>query len=367
MNKELPLHSLWHTLGAEFTDEHGWDLPARFHHDFRDEYGAAMKGCGLLDLSARGKFKITGEDRVLFLHNILTQDIKSLKSWEGCSAALLTSTAKVLLCMNLLYFDDFLYIDFESGIEEKARELFDRHLITEDVSFADITERDSLLLVTGPRSVELMRHIFGKRAEELASYGDHRHVELDEIWMTAVCLSRTDLPQFALLVRNNHAEYTARMILERCRNFGIVPLGTEAYKAICMERGLLRHTVDITEEISLPETGLEETLVSTDKGCYPGQEVVARTETYSGLKQKLAGLILEGNKRPAAGDAVLDGDLVVGSVTSACMSPALGKVIAVALLKKDYFEAKRPVRVKTPDGPADAVTTPLPFIPLSRG
>ena len=117
------------------------------------------------------------------------------------------------------------------------------------------------------------------------------------------------------------------------------------------------------EKVMLPETGLEAVAASETKGCYPGQEVVARIKTYGGLNRKLCGLVFDKANLPRARDKVLKGKEEIGFVTSACHSPVLGKGIALAYLQKGHFDSPEEVIITTAHRHAfGARVTKLPFI-----
>lgn len=128
-----------------------------------------------------------------------------------------------------------------------------------------------------------------------------------------------------------------------------------------IEAGLLRHGVDMDESTILSETGLEQTAVSSTKGCYPGQEVVARIETYKGLNRKIFGFILEGDSLPKPKSKVIAADKEIGWITSAAHSKNLGKGIALGYLSKGYWEKGLKVKIDSEGNEIQAETAALPF------
>lgn len=140
-----------------------------------------------------------------------------------------------------------------------------------------------------------------------------------------------------------------------------------------IERGELRYGIDIDETIILNETGLETLAASETKGCYPGQEVVARIRTYGGLNRRIAGVVFLGSDPSKRGqtplkrrDKIYKDEKEIGFITSACFSPTLGKAIALCYLQKPYFESEGlEVEVETKGGRIRGNVAKLPFIPLS--
>ena len=268
----------------------------------------------------KGKIKVTGADRVEFLHNILTNDIKILKPGDSCLAALLSPTAKVLALVDVLMLEDSILLATEPGFEKKTIELLEKFVITEDVKFQ-----------CHPRTI---------------LSGD---------------LSATESSD------GSAAKYGGDSRLKTCGNDTLGEVER-------IEKGILRYGIDVTEEVTLPETGLEEIAASETKGCYPGQEVVARTKTYGGLQRKMAGIVIEEQKIgdsprkggqspifPSGGDGIFAGGKEIGRVTSACYSPRLKKAIALGYVRKGFFEKPSEVEIQTKAGQIKAVTTKLPF------
>lgn len=245
----------------------------------------------------RGKIEVRGTDRVSFLHNILTNDIESLKEGQNCEAAILTATGKVLATMRVFRFEDHVLLDTESGLEDKLLPLLDKYLITEDVEI---------------KKIERLIH--------LAIPTEARHIFLPE----------SEASQVPDLLKQ-----------------GLVPAGFRAAEILRIEAGQPRYGIDIDETISLPETGMDDYAASESKGCYPGQEVVARTKTYKGLQKKLCRLVWEGDVLPAKGDPILIQDQNAGWITSACYSPGLKKGVGLGYLKKGFFEERQDVVIET--------------------
>ncbi len=319
------------------------------------EYRAAREKAALIDLSERGKIEVTGADRVSFLHNILTNDIKTLKTGAFCPAALLSAAGKVLALMNVWKFEDKIVLDTDPGFEEKLLGLLDKFLITEDAALRKATSEYAHFLIKGPKVSEILLSFPHAVRRESTSWGFPAKASGNDI---------------ALLVKTLAGKALYKSLIEA----GAVPIGPETAEILRIEEGILRYGVDVTEEVSLPETGLDETYASETKGCYPGQEVVARTKTYKGLQRKMTGFVIPRLSAPVILSAaknlralrVYSGEKEIGWITSACISPVLGG-IALGYAGKGFFfdGGKEPIQVeiKTESGNIQAVITALPFKP----
>ena len=367
--RELPLKNLWEALGATFKTEKDWEIVSIFK-EFLYEYTAVRKGVGLIDESTRGKIKVTGKDRISFLHNILTNDIQRLSIGDGCYAALLSAAGKVLADMGVYVFPNFVLLELETGLEKKLMGLISKYIVQEDVKLEDVTEEYALLSLQGPRSEALAQVVFPGPFPELANR-QHVNFHAGDVEVTLIRLSRTGENGYGLLVPRLEANELAERILIVGKLYGLRPVGFGASEILRIEAGILRYGVDMDEEMTLPETGLEEIAASETKGCYPGQEVVARTKTYGGLNRKVTGLIFEKGLLPAGGDKIYSREAApaggtasekeIGRVTSACISPRLNKGIAIGIVAKGFFEKPSEVEIKISNGEIIASTTTLPF------
>ncbi|MGH7168309.1 MAG: glycine cleavage T C-terminal barrel domain-containing protein, partial [Nitrospiraceae bacterium] len=142
---------------------------------------------------------------------------------------------------------------------------------------------------------------------------------------------------------------------------GLKPFGTEAREALRLEAGLPRAGADLTEEIVPPEANLEGKAFSLSKGCYPGQEVVARLDTYGSVRRRLVGLVLQDQVLPPKGAKLFSGEREVGWITSAARSPALKRVIAFGFPLRDFSTPGTALTVEIEGRRSDATVRPLPF------
>ncbi len=357
------------------------------------EYRAARENAVLIDLSARGKIEVTGTDRVSFLHNILSQDIKTIPTGGCRPAALLSAPAKVLALMNVWKLEDKILLDTDPGFEEKLLGLLEKLIITEEVALRKATHEYAHFQIKGPKAEEMLIGChFEAAGREISGIFRQRRIRL-AVWRTPPSARRNDI---TLITQKNAGNKIYGLLTQA----GIIPSGPETAEILRIEEGLLRYGVDVTEEVSLPETGLDETYASETKGCYPGQEVIARTKTYKGLQRKMTGFLLTSfppliNVIPAkagihvggklqrksisngspiktfgddkiTGSRIYAGEKEIGWITSSCISPAFGG-IALGYLTKGFFpveggESPVQVEIRTVLGNIPAKTTSLPFV-----
>ncbi len=208
-----------------------------------------------IDYSAFGKICVSGNDAEQVLQNILTQDIKKIPPGEHAPAALLTHTGKILLYMEVYRFADHYILVLDNTLASKGIPLIDKFIITEDVKLEDATESYAFFQIFRPN----------EQQKEL------KPGELYPVQPGEYLLCPAD--QKEGFIKSNALRIVSGDTAERLR----------------IEAGVPRYGVDIDETTILSETTLDGAAVSETKGCYPGQEVIARIKTYKKLQKKLIG------------------------------------------------------------------------------
>ena len=150
-----PLFNLHETHGASFMNDRGIELPAHFTDPLR-EYQAVREKTGLLDYSFRVQVRMTGEDRVSFLQGIVSNDIKALRSGEGCAATLLTEQGRLVADLRVYALNSSLLLDVDTRIKEKAVEALSRFIIADDVELEDLSEQQVTLALQGPLATQVL-------------------------------------------------------------------------------------------------------------------------------------------------------------------------------------------------------------------
>lgn len=326
------------------------------------ECQAVRTQVGLCELSWRSKIEIAGPDRAAFLNNILSQDILKLKAGQSARAALLSAPAKVLLDMEVYAFENSIVLDLESSIASKAIALFEKFQITDDVTFTDISDRFVHISLEGKRAAYLISSFVTVDFPRLLKR-QHCSMIIDGTPAVTALYSFFGEQGYQLWLPREKAPALLEKIREAGKKWGLEEISDETFEILRIEAGVLRYGKDMDETVSLPETGLDEIAASDSKGCYPGQEVVARTKTYKGLQRKINGLISSGEEIPRTGDKIWSAEREIGWITSACFSPTLKKTLAFGYLAKGFFDQPTEVEIKkAADGSLKAATLPLPFI-----
>lgn len=311
-------------------------------------YATIVDGCGLLDRSERGKLALTGPDAKSFLHGQVTNDVEGLTEGEGCYAAFLTPKGKMLGDVRILDAGAELLLDTERTALQELFNMIRRFSIGYDVQLHKRTLERGLLSLVGPEAGDVLAGTDADGRFELpAAEHSHAAVDLDGLPARAI---RTDVGIDLLC----EAGVTARLRVALERR-GAVPVAEEIVEILRVERGRPRYGVDLDDSVIPEEAGLNERAVSFTKGCYVGQETVARLHYRGRPNRHLRGLRL--SEPVPAGAELRLGGRTVGRLTSVAESPRFG-TIGLALIRR---EAQPGARLVAGEGGATAVVCELPF------
>jgi folate-binding protein YgfZ len=284
-----------------------------------DEYRALTEGCGLVDRAGRGRLALTGPERREFLHGQVTQDIETLEPGHGRYAALLTHKGKMLSDLRVLDLGDELLLSCERAGLQELFNMIRRYKLGADVELHKRTLEMGELSLIGPDA----RRIAG--ATELGP-DEHDNVRAT-IGEHDVILVATDLGVDVFC--DVEATEGVRGTLLAA---GAVEVTEAAAELVRVERGRPRYGVDVDDNTIPQEAGLNERAVSFTKGCYVGQETVARLFYRGKPNRHLRGLRLS---EPApVGAALTLGERTVGQISSSIVSPTYGP-IGLALVRRE--------------------------------
>ncbi|MGH7167946.1 MAG: aminomethyltransferase family protein [Nitrospiraceae bacterium] len=359
--KHSRLHDHHLKLGAVLGEAGGWEMPVHYG-DPVAEHTAVRQGVGIADFSHRGRIRVTGEDRVKWLQSVISNDILPLAAGQGLYSSLLTHKGKMLSYFRVYALPDSLILEDVGEIGETTFQALRKFLLYgTKAKMENCAETWGLLLVSGPKAAECTKAAFGADINGLKPLA---------------FLTQEIGGQHALLIRTEETGETDIEILlpadqlvtawdrlwSAGEPMGLKPFGTEAREALRLEAGLPMAGADLTEEIVPPEANLEGKAFSLSKGCYPGQEVVARMDTYGSVRRRLVGLILQDPVIPPKGAKLFSGEREVGWVTSAARSPALNHVIAFGFPLRDFTQPGTALTVEIDGHRYDATVHALPFL-----
>ena len=359
----LALHEFYAGLNAAFFEVKNCEVVERFS-DWLAEHAALCKTAGVMDLSFRGRICLTGADRVRFLNGQVTNNVKDLRVGQGCQAALVSAKGKLQADLNIVCLPDELLLDFEPGLTETITQRLEKYIIADDVQIVDAAPHYGLLSVQGPKSETVVVRSLGLFTEIPAKPMNAISLK-DETLGEIYLLNQPRLltSGFDLFVPTASLGAVMEKLIAAAREAGGCAAGWRAWEAARIEAGIPRFGADMDETNLAPETGLESRMISYSKGCYIGQEVIARVRTYGQVAKSLRGLRLAADLKtlPAHGDKLFHAGKEAGYITSALASPALGANIALGYVRKEANQIGTKLTLQTPEGESAVEIVALPF------
>jgi folate-binding protein YgfZ len=324
-----------------------------------NEYSAVRDGgAGVIDLSSRGRLLISGSEAVMFLNGLITNDMKTLAVNSWMAAIFPNVQGRLLAAVRIIHRADGFLIDTESPTLETVAKLLERFTLAGDFLVNNLTNETAMLSIQGRNAAAVIRQAFGETAAALAR---ERVVtaQLDNgSDVTVIRATHTGEDGFDLFVNANDAP----KLLEVVRDAGAQPFGSEVAETLRIEAGIPRFGIDMDETKVVTETNLDDA-VSFTKGCYIGQEIIARIKYRGHVAKKLTGLLVEHDGTLEGGLKILSADdKEIGSITSSTVSPQLKKTIALGYVKYDYLEPGTKVKVVSAEVELPATVIELPFI-----
>lgn len=359
---ELPLHPFHRELNARFGEVNGVEV-VQHYGDPLAEHAALRTTVGLLDLSFRSRLCLTGADRQRFLNGQVTNNVKDLKPGSGCYAALVTAKGKMQSDLNIYCLSDELLLDFEPGLGTTVADRFEKFVIADDVQVVDVAPHYGLLSVQGTKSADALCAALPaiKPVESIMSFVSIKDPELGEVY--CVTQPRGTVAGFDLFVPTAALEKVVRSLHKAVQNLSGRACGWEALELVRIEAGIPRFGADMDETNLASEAGIEGRAISYSKGCYIGQEVIARIRTYGQVAKSLRGLVLPDDLKalPARGDKLFYDGKEIGYVTSAIASPAFQRNIALGYVRRECNQPGTELILRSAAGEYPIKVVGLPF------
>lgn len=339
--------------------------------EYEAEYAAMRKGVGLLQTPQRALLRLDGVDRRTFVNQLVTNDVGVLADGTGCRALALNRHGRIEGDLVILHAGDELLLVTDVFRASTLAEMMEQYIFMEDVTVQNVTARFVQMSLHGPMGLALLADIVEDGAAlpgEDAPPWSHKATSIGGAACRVYRSDEVGAPGWHLLVPASAGVSVLEAL--SCAVGGLVPevsggqrrkfngrgVGWHAYNTARIEAGTVLFHVDYGPD-SLPhETGLLQETVSFTKGCYPGQEIVARMENLGHPKKVIVGLRGDDDRLPIAGAAIrYDNGAeseVVGAVTSSTLSPMAGKMaIALGMMRWDLRDQGVEVRIDDASGP----------------
>ena len=295
--------------GATFVELAGVTVPVSFGND-SDALTAAENGVALCDRSHWGRIQVSDEDRLRFLHNQSTNDFQRLQPGQGCDTVFVTSTARTIDLVTAYVTEDAVLLIVSPNRHQYLIDWLDRYIFFADkVQLLDLTSKTAAFSLIGPRSNDLLNQLGVAIPDISQPYATHQLLQIGDSQVRVAVGSGLATPGYTLIVPLEQAATLWSSIVRT----GAVPLGDRVWEQLRIQHGRPAPDSELTEDYNPLEAGLWQT-ISLEKGCYIGQETIARLNTYKGVKQQLWGIRL--NAAVQLGSVITVGGEKIGRLTS---------------------------------------------------
>jgi folate-binding protein YgfZ len=315
-------------------------------------------GVGLFDMNHRGFLEVRGEDRVRWLDGMISGDVQALEdaaSGAGCYAVLLTNRGAIVADLHVARLGETYLLEAPRVDLPRIRETLERYLIADDVVLEDRSAEFSTFGLEGPTALDVLSEATEGRIAELGP----------ECWVESTIADRKVLVAsfgfsgergFQIRCEPEESGSVEAALVAAAEATSLVRGDFESLEILRIEAGIPRLGAELDEEVLPPEARLEHA-ISTTKGCYVGQEIVARLRARGQVNHLLVGLRLGSEALPPIGAELKAGERVTGELTSVAISPSEGP-IALGFVRRDHAEPGTVIEILG----VEARVSALPFI-----
>lgn len=365
-----PLDAVHQRLGATMVKQNGWSVPGSYG-DVLFEYASVREsGAGLIDQSSRGRIRVGGSEAVQFLNGLITNDMKTLSEDRWMAAAFPNFQGRLIASVRVIRLTDdetgkkpapaFL-IDTEAATYGRVLKTIERFTLAGDFQVSDVTDETAHITVQGTKASQIISEVFGRELADVAP------AEVKQIVWPA-----TEPTSNLIIVRANHTgedgfdlivnAHQAANLWKALHEANARPVGYQAFEMLRIEAGIPRYGIDMDETNVVTEAALDQA-VSYTKGCYVGQEIIARIKYRGHVAKKLSGVSFDQAEKVEPGMLIQSTDgKEIGRITSVTYSPHLGRTIALGYLKYDYLGSGTSLKIITGGQEITAQVVELPFV-----
>lgn len=334
MARPLPLHQAHLEAGARIGERGAAEIVLGFGSP-EQEYQALEQAVGVADRSHRAILRIAGPEAKLYLHGLVTNDVKGVGAGSGNYTSVVNARGKMLGDARLLVrSQEELLLDLEPESHPAMSAHLDQHLISEDCELQDLTGALALLGAYGPKARAAMERAVGPFAEGLSPFR-HETIQVEGTEAVVVAAAPAGVDGFELLVNADVAAGVWARLVDAAEELGGGRVGDETLDAARIHHVVPRYGADMDESTIPLEANLERA-ISYTKGCYVGQEVIAKA-TYRGKVRRKLGQ-LQVSPGTQAGVSLLEGERVVGTIASVLEpDPGGGPPLALAYVRPELL------------------------------
>jgi len=358
--KKSNLTELHEELGGIFLENNQSQIP-NFYDNSENEVLHVRSSLGIVDLSGRGILTITGKDYLKLLQGMLTNDMVKLENGKGNHAIALTVKGRMLADMKAFKFPDFMLFDTEPGLQSVLAEHLNKFKLSYKADIKDTTNDYLHFHICGPKSNDFLESEFQISVSELNEY-DSKEILINNAETFLIKINRTGETGVDLIIKSEEVSELFSNLLSKGEASSLKPFGIDALNTLRIEAGIPIYGIDMDDSTIPIEAGLWDAL-DFEKGCYIGQEVIARIKWRGRVNWHLTGFETTDNTAFSVGSKIFNGDKEIGRITSTTFSNTLDKYIALGYIRREFRDKGQEVLIKSEENShLNATVCDLPFI-----
>src|SRR6185369_4132183 len=327
-----------------------------------DEYAAVRaQGAGLIDMSDRGRIKLSGSEAIMFLNGLITNDMKTLDRNHWMLAAFPNVQGRLIAVIRVMRLADenscptFL-LDTEAATSETVLKTIGRFTLAGDFHVLDLSQNTSQLSIQGKDAAVILNAVTHSEPASLSQNG-LQQISWDEHPVIVSHTSHTAEDGFDLIVPRSAVDSMQEALVQA----GARLVSQATFQTLRIEAGSPLFGKDMDESNVVSETNLDGA-ISFTKGCYIGQEIIARIKYRGHVAKKLTGLLFDMEISVEGSSAIKSGGKEIGRITSVTYSPTLERTVALGYVRYEHLEPGTKVMVTTVDSEIEATVHELPFV-----
>ena len=362
-SKASPLLEYFESLGYKADGNSGNSVFTKYN-SVDEELNSLYNGVGVRDISNCGILELRGKDVRDFLHRITTNTIKELPKERAVQTILTTEKGRIIDVITLMNFDEYKFVVTNPANKLKVKSWIEKYVIMDDVKVSDFNNKYVLLELLGPQAASFAT-LFADKVPNEISFNQFKVIHSDGILFFILKLKDSQgLSKFWMLADLSNGMKLVKAMKEYTGPFDFNFIGNEAYERYRIEQGIPAAPNELNGSFNPHEVDLL-SIVDFKKGCYIGQEVIARLDTYDKVQKKLTGIKF-------IDDPERNGQLVLfdeenkdaGQVTSVAFSQELNKWIGLAFIRRLYLEKGTILTAKSEKG--EPVRIQVESLPLKK-
>lgn len=318
----------------------GYVVPTSYG-TIEQEYDAAVNGIVLIDKSWVGRIEVTGADRLDLLHRLSTNDLLKAKAGQAVGTVFTTDKGRIIDYVHILIRNSSLLLLISPGNEATFSAWIDKYTILEDLQLKTVTNSTAMFSLIGHQAVSFASFLTGQPLLP------NTFIESSLLSFPATILYRSEFNTdiVDVIIDASDAACAWNHLLSFRAESKPTTMGIGAYQVFRISRGIPELGAELSDQYNPYEAGLYQA-ISFTKGCYIGQEVIARLDTYNKVQKGLWGVVYFGDTIQTGSEVLKDGD-VIGQITSSAPDSIRGKRIALAILKTKGLQTDDHVSIQS--------------------